>query len=161
VVGSILAEVTVGIREKLNNSSGIATGAVIVVLLVSVAVIAIEIRGNSGEAPKKCYYSIDDGKTWFSDASKNLPPYDYDGSPAVRCYVFSGPNGKFVGLLEKYSDDTRAAIVRNGGAVPMGTPVLIKKPGEGQWRSAGGNDEAMVLLDIVGRPDSGIDRVMP
>ena len=150
-----------GIREKINNNSTIALGAVIVVLLVSVVVIALEIKGSSGAPPSKCYYSIDDGKTWFSDDSKKLPPYDYDGNQAVRCYVFSGPNGKFVGLLEKYSDNTLATIAKNGGVVPMGTPVLIKKPGESQWRSAGGNDEAMVLLEIVGRQDSGIERVMP
>ena len=150
-----------GIREKMNNHSAISLGAIIVVLLVSAVVIALEIRGSSGEAPKKCYYSIDDGKTWYSDDSNKLPPYDHNGSPAVRCYVFSGPNGKFVGLLEKYSDNTLAAINRNNGVVPMGTPVLIKKPGESEWRSAGGNDEAMILLEILGRQDSGIERVMP
>ena len=150
-----------GIRETINKNSVISTGAIVVVLVLSVVVIALELKGNSGEPPKKCYYSIDDGKTWFVDDSKKLTPFDYNGSPAVRCYVFSGPSGKFAGLLEKYSNETLANIMKNGGVVAYGTPIQIKKPGESQWRSASGNDEAMILLAIVGRQDSGIERVMP
>jgi hypothetical protein len=150
-----------GVRESLNKNSVLTVGGTIVLVLACVVVIAVELKGNNGEAPKKCYFSVDDGKTWFADDAKKLPPYDYNGQQAVRCYVFSGPNGKFVGLLEKYSDDTLARIAKNGGVVAEGTPVMTKKPGETEWRSASGNDEAMVLLEIVGRKDSGIDRVIP
>jgi hypothetical protein len=150
-----------GIRESINKNSAITVGAIVVVLLASVVVIALEIRGSSGEAPKKCYYTVDDGKTWFSDDSKKLPPYDRNGASAVRCYVFTGPSGKFAGLLEKYSPETLTKINNNGGVVPIGTPVLVKKPGEAEWRWASGNDEAMMLLGIVGRENSGVDRVMP
>lgn len=150
-----------GVREGINKNSAVTVGAIVVVLVCSVVVIGLELKGNSGAPPSKCYYSTDDGKTWFTDDSKKLPPFDYNGSPAVRCYVFSGPSGKFVGLLEKYSDQTLANIKKNGGVVPYGTPVMIKKPGDKEWRAGSGNDEAMVLLAIVGRADSGIQRVMP
>ncbi len=151
-----------GVREAINKNSVISAVAIAAVLIFAVVVIALELKTNKGEPPKYCYYTIDDGKTWFSDNLRRLPPFDHDGSPAVRCFVFQGPNGKFAGLLEKLSDDVRAKLAQNGDQIPpLGTPVMVKKPGESKWTSMGVEQESMLLLQIVGRQDSGIEPVMP
>lgn len=151
-----------GIRETINRHSKISTTVVVCAAVAGLVAIGIELRGNDGKPPSKNFFSIDDGKTWFVDSSQKLPPFDYDGGKAVRCYLFKGPNGKFVGLLEKYSDRTRAQLAGRAGTSPSGElPVLVKKPGETEWQSIDSTQEAMLLMHISGAEGSGIERIMP
>jgi hypothetical protein len=155
-----------GIRETLNRNSTIGVAAMVCAIAVCAVVIGVELRGNNGKPPAKAYYTTDDGKSWFVDSSSKVPPFDYDGSQAVRCYVFNGPNGKFVGLLEKYDDSTRAELARRAAEVPphpgSDVSVLVKKPGEKDWKSVGPDQEAMILMhDVMGASSSGVERVMP
>jgi hypothetical protein len=151
-----------GIRETMNRNSVLSVGTIVLAIAFCAVVIGVELRGNKGEPPKYCYYTTDDGKTWFSDLLIKLPPFDHGGSPAVRCFVFKGPNGQFVGLLEKLSDDTRARLAKTGDQIPpFGTPVMVKKPGETEWKSTDVSQESMMLIKILGPESSGIERVMP
>jgi hypothetical protein len=151
-----------GIRETLNRNSVLTVGTIVCAIAFCAVVIGMELRGNKGEPPKYAYYTTDDGKTWFSDSAIRLPPYDHDGSPAVRCIVFKGPNGQYAGLLEKLSDDTRARLAKTGDQfLPFGTPVLVKKPGEKEWTSMDVSQEAMIIIKILGPENSGIERMMP
>jgi hypothetical protein len=141
-----------------------ATPTLVVSCLIVVVgvVIALELKGVSGLPPKQSFYTTDDGQTWFVDSSSKLPPFDHDGAQAVRCYVFKGPNGKFAGLLEKYSDDTREQLTRLAGkSPPSDISVLVKKPGEKDWTKTGVDQQAMTLMHITGPDGSGIERVMP
>jgi hypothetical protein len=150
------------IREMINRHSAISTIVVICVLILGLVVIALELKGESGKPPADNYYSTDDGKTWFVDSAGKLPPFDHDGVPAVRCYVFKGGNGKFVGLLEKYSDATRDQLARAAGQVQHGqVPVLVKKPGEKDWKTMGADQEAMILMHITSPDGSEPERVIP
>jgi hypothetical protein len=148
-----------GIRETINRNSVISTTAVVCMVVVGAVVIGLEIRGNDGKPPSKNYFTTDDGQTWFADSTSKLPPFDHDGVVAVRCYVFQGKNGKFAGLLEKYSDGTRNQLA--GGARLTSIPVLVKKPGEKEWENIGSDQEARILTQISGRGDSAVEIVMP
>jgi hypothetical protein len=158
---------SLGIRETINQKSAISTTVVICLVVVAVVLIALELRGNDGKPPAECYYTIDDGKTWFVDSSSKLPPFDHDGAPAARCYVFKCNSGKFAGLLEKYSDDTRARLVRMAEQVPPvpvrdPPPVMVKRPGEKSWTNMAPDREGMILMhDITGPDGSAAERVMP
>ena len=151
-----------GIREAINRHPKISTTAVVCLAVVGLVAIGLELRGDDGKPPAKNFFSADDGKSWFVDSTKKLPPFDYQGGKAVRCYLFKGPKGKFVGLLEKYSDDTRAQLVSKAGQPsPSELPVLVKKPGETDWQSMDATQEAMALMQITGAENSGIERLMP
>jgi hypothetical protein len=161
------AEAHLGIREAINRHSAISTTVIICAIVVGVVTIGVELRGDNGKPPSKNYFTIDDGKTWFADSSSKLPPFDHGGAVAVRCYVFKGSNGKFAGLLEKYSDDTRERLARWAQQVPQvplrnPPPILVKKPGEKDWKSVGPDQEAMILMHDISGPDgSAAERVMP
>lgn len=148
-----------GIRETINRNSAISTTAVVCMIVVGVVTIGLELRGNNGKPPSKNYFTSDDGQTWFSDSSSKLPPFDHGGVVAVRCYVFEGKSGKFVGLLEKYSDDTLKQLA--GGAKFTSIPVLVKKPGEKNWQNIGADQEARILTQISGPDGSAVEIVMP
>jgi hypothetical protein len=151
-----------GIRETMNRNSALTVGTIVFAIAFCAVVIGMELRGSKGEPPKYAYYTADDGKTWFSDLAIRLPPFDHNGSPAVRCFVFKGPNGEFAGLLEKFSDQTRAKLAQTGDQIPpFGTPILVKRPGESEWKPTDVSVESMMLIKILGPESSGIERVMP
>jgi hypothetical protein len=156
-----------GIREAINKKSAVSTIVAICAFVVIAAVIALELRGNNGKPPAECYYTTDDGKTWFVDSSSKLPPFDHDGSPAVRCYVFKCNSGKFAGLLEKYNDATRAHLIWMAQQVPPRLvldppPVMVKKPGDIDWKNMVPDQEGMILMHNIAGPDgSAAERVMP
>ena len=156
-----------GIRETMNRHPKVSTAVVACAIGIGAIAIGLEIRGESGAPPAYNFFTTDDGKTWFIDSAKKLPPFDHDGVPAVRCYVFKGSNGKFVGLMEKYKDDVRADIERKEQQVPpvpiiQPPPVLVKKPGEKEWKDTSADQEAMILMHDIASPDgSPAERVMP
>ena len=158
---------SLGIRETINQKSAFSTAVVICLVVVAVVLIALELRGNDGKPPAECYYTIDDGKTWFVDSSSKLPPFDHGGAPAVRCYVFKSSSGNFAGLLEKYSDDTRAHLIQMAEHVPPipgrdPPPVMVKKPGDKDWKNMAPDQEGMILMhDFVNPDGSAAERVMP
>lgn len=151
-----------GIRETINRNSAISTAVMICMVVVAVVVIGLELRGNNGKPPTKNFYTTDDGKTWFVDSADKLAPFDHDGATAVRCYVFQGKDGKFAGLLEKYSDGDRDHLATMAQEKrPFDTPVLIKKPGEKDWTKTGVDQEAMILMRMSGPNGSDVERIMP
>jgi hypothetical protein len=150
-----------GIRETINRNSAVSTTVVACAIILCVVMIGLELRGANGKPPTKNYYSADDGKTWFVDSVTELPPFDHDGLQAVRCYVFKSKSGKFAGLLEKYSDDTLRQLAHMPAGAGGEIPVLVKKPGQKEWKSMGGEQEAMILLHISGPDGSDVERVMP
>jgi hypothetical protein len=106
----------VGIRESLNQNPNLTTGLTALVIIVAVAAIVWQIsRGSGGPTPntsEKAFFTIDDGKTTFADDISKLPPFDHQGKPAVRAYVFACKGGKirFVGYLERYTTEGKAKV---------------------------------------------------
>lgn len=138
-----------GLRETLNEKPGIALGAAGGVIVLALFFI---IRSFMGDGPStggsgnvaKAWFTVDDGKTWFSDDEKNIPPYDKDGKQAVRAYIFVKEGGKpYCGYLERYTPDgkkRREEMLKNPEKVDivvaettMFTDREVKKPGEKDW----------------------------
>lgn len=155
---------SLGIRETINKNPGISTAVVVCMVVVGLVAIGLELRGDDGKPPSKNFFTTDDGKTWFADSADKMPPFDHDGAKAVRCYVFKGKSGEFVGLMEKYSDNTLKDLARRDPKVPLhdAPPSMVKKPGEKNWKPVGGDEEAMILMHIKGPGgEEDIERVMP
>lgn len=132
-----------GIRQKLNDVPKVGIAAIVLLVVGVYAVVAWEVRHPKfgSHSSISSYYSIDDGKTYFIDDGARMPPFDHDGSPAVRCYVYQCKSGMFVGYLEKYTDE----LLKNlntpfdpknrgpGGPVDFRDGTLVKKSGDKDW----------------------------
>ena len=97
-----------GIRESLNQNPAITTGVTIGIIVIVLIVIFIQLRGPTvgGGAYTKAFFSTnEDGSDWFVDDITKDPPFDHNGKPAYRVYVFTCDGGKtkFVGYLERFT----------------------------------------------------------
>jgi hypothetical protein len=94
------------------------------------------------------WYTVDDGKTWFADALGRLTPFDHDGRPACRCYLYCCDGGatKFVGYLERYTPESKQKLedLINANKAPepdaieelMKYGVEVAQPGSRTWIKA-------------------------
>ncbi|HWE05022.1 MAG TPA: hypothetical protein VG326_21620 [Tepidisphaeraceae bacterium] len=130
-----------GIRETINEKP-VAT--LIVAVVVIGCALGFLLMPKGSHVPKlssRSYYSDDDGKTWYIDDAKNVPPYDHNGKQAVRAYLYKCADGKpFVQRLEMFDISTKEAIE---GQIRQGVPPLeaqlqvrgikIKRPADEKW----------------------------
>jgi hypothetical protein len=138
-----------GVREKLNQHRMATIGATCAAIVLAIGLVAWQTRPASGGgagAGGKLFFTIDDGKTWYLDDAKCIPPYTKDGKEAVRAYVYQAGDGtQFVGFLERYSPAGKkvldAALSKPPGE-QLDDPFLAtagavqwKKPGELTWVS--------------------------
>ncbi len=88
-----------------NSSTGAASGGV---------------SATPADAPdKKFFFTIDEGKTIFTDLASTRPPFTHEGKPAYQAHIFSIDNGKtkFIGYLSKYSAVAGESLVRRPGEI--------------------------------------------
>jgi hypothetical protein len=109
---------------------------------------------DEGTKPKfsnKSYFSDDDGKTWYIDDARNIPPYDHNGRVAYRAVLFKCEDGKvFVGRLERFDDASRDKILKElkDGTPPLvaqfqyNSRIMVKRPGEASWAQPKESDGA-------------------
>jgi hypothetical protein len=131
-----------GIRDWTNRNPRTVSGVVGAVVVVALASIVVQVMATRHRAPTSSpsiYYSDDDGKTFFAASSDLVPPFDHDGQPAVRAYVFSCSSGKsFVGYLERYTPAAHDAIAaghRTADVERFGRE--LKRPGDATWVKSG------------------------
>jgi hypothetical protein len=144
-----------GVREMMERHRITVVVIALGIVLVS-TVLAFHDRigakpGRSGEA----FFSIDDGKTWFADDIRKIPPFEYRGKVAVRAYVFSCDDGKtkWTAYLERYTAAAKKQIEDTGAAPaflgPMGAPGReIKRPGADRWIDASALPEAAKVIQL-------------
>ena len=131
-----------GIREWANGHPKVMAGAVgtLVVFVGGAAVVQmVKSRRGYPSGPPDSYFTTDDGKTWFAAPSDNYPPFDHNGSPAVRAYVFECGGKKFVGFLERFAPDVRTKLdaAHPPTAAAVRTGREIKRPGDAKWTRTG------------------------
>jgi hypothetical protein len=130
----------------MNENPVVTTILTVVIMLAALGFIISKFIGHAGPAPKiptTCYFSDDDGKTWYIDDTKHVPPYDHNGKTAYRALLYKCPNGKpFVQRLECFDADSKGKIEAE---IASGKPALsaeyqylshgmmIKRPGETEW----------------------------
>ena len=148
------------IREKMNARPAITAGVAFVILVVALVAIYFQWgRNKKLPVPRRAFFTIDDGQSYFVDDINKIPPFDHEGKTAYRCYVFTADGGatKFVGRLERYTPQGKAQVeemLKNGGnaGMPMnrfGSLLKeIKAPGTGDkdWIPAGDPRAASLLV---------------
>lgn len=142
------------VREAMDRNPRVVMIVVGIAVVLAIGMIIWQLMPEDTSSPTGTPYSVDDGKTYFIDAADRLPPFDYNGKPAVRAFLMKkGENGEpFVGYLMRYSEAGLAKInaakaeaegaakAPPGGVVvippvPIGDPRLqeVKKPGSDKW----------------------------
>lgn len=165
-----------GIRESLNQNPKVVTGVTIAVIVLALAWIFWPSgagEGGAGGAAGKAFFSIDDGKSFFVDEIRKVPPFPKDGKDAYRAYVYKCRDGKrFVSHLERYTPDAKKKLETILADTKQfqdptmletiqTTGVEVKAPGQGNWvrqgdpkasaimtpKCTGGGDPEPVLPD--------------
>ncbi len=166
-----------GIRETLNKNPAITTGATAGIILLAIGFIIWQIMGGGTPGmATEAYFTTDDGKTWFEDDINKIPPFDKDGKPAYKVYVYECPGSDpFVSHMERYTPAAKkameAAMASNDPNNPMVmedvqmTGLEVKKPGTGEkgWVRQGNAVAAGRIMELK-CPDGkteGIEPVMP
>ncbi|MEA2711618.1 MAG: hypothetical protein QOF78_4219 [Phycisphaerales bacterium] len=106
-----------GLRETLNENPRIVTGITVGIIVVVLAVILWPSGGAGGSGggggSSQAFFTIDDGKNYFPDDAKKVPPFQKDGKEAVRAVVYQcgGAGGKpFVNHLIRYTPDGKKRL---------------------------------------------------
>ena len=151
-----------GIRETMNQKPII--GKAIAGGLCAVALVLLVYSMSGSSTPRsndEAFFSSDDGKTWFSDDVKKLPPFDKDGQQAVRAYVYRSSDGKeFVSYLERFKPDAKRAIEGANKVDPKKKVAVdqsaiqnafragreVKRPGEAKWIGSDNLRDSMPII---------------
>ncbi len=163
------------IREKLNQHRGFSGGVAVVIVLAAAAIVWNQLTsGPSYSAVVPNFYTTEDQSAeralaaLFKDDTAKLPPFDKDGKPAYRAYVFTTDGGKtrFVGYLERYTPEGKQLLeaVQSGQLAELSTDQInhrltqsgieIKKPGDAEWVLQSNSARAARVLAIA-PPDGG------
>jgi hypothetical protein len=144
----------VSLREQINQRSVVFGGITGVVVLLLIALVFWELFGGRQPArvsTEKVYYTTDDGRTWFADDSRNVPPCEHDGAMAVRCMVFKcSSSAPFAGYLEELTPqahDEMMASAQHSSMLPFGG-ILVKKPGAKNWVLSYTPEGAKIINDV-------------
>jgi hypothetical protein len=101
------------IRETINGRPKMVSVIVAAALVVIGLTVFAEIRPPTGSISLagKLYFTVDDGKTYFTDDSAKIPPFDHDGKQAVQAAVFRCDQGQpFVGYLLRYPPQAKSEL---------------------------------------------------
>ena len=87
-----------GVRQWFIDNARLTIGAVSVIVLAAVGFVVIQVLAARPKIQTNlpdAYFSADDGKTFFVGNSASVPPFDHDGKPAVRAYVYQCGEDRF------------------------------------------------------------------
>lgn len=94
---------------------------------------------------QKGWFTTDDGRTWFADASEKMPPFQKDGKTAYGCVVMgtADKSTQWVAYLYRFkatiqSQQTDARSKSMPAELRLREAMEVKKPGTGEtgWVSA-------------------------
>jgi hypothetical protein len=138
----------VGLRETLNENPRLTTGVTAGIIVVVLAFILWPSGGGGGGGAaggdNQIYFTVDDGKTYFPESAKKVPPFQHQGKEAVRARVYRAGGKEFVNHLERFTPDAAKKLqeLYNSGK-PMNDPTVfeaitqkgmeVKNPGSGNW----------------------------
>ena len=126
-----------GLREQLNENPRITTGITVGIIVVMLAWLLWPSGGGmagGGGGGTQLFFTIDDGKTYFPDDAKKLPPFKKDGKDAVRAVVYKCGGKTFVNHMERYTPEAQKkleAIYAKGTSAGANDPTFIAPIREG------------------------------
>ena len=129
-----------GVRDWINNHPKTAGGVTAAIIAITITTIVVQVLANRKKYPSDLplvFFTVDDGKTWFSASASNVPPWDYKGQPAVAAHVFQCNGKQFVGYMERFTPKYHDLVVAHGltpEAQQYG--MELKKPGS-EWVHSG------------------------
>jgi hypothetical protein len=146
-----------GVVQTLNEPRKLGVGVAAAVVLVGIGMLGYRLFGVretiNAAAHTSAFYTDDDGKSFFTDNSNKMVPFDHDGKQAYRADVFQGADGKqFVGLIYRHTDSGRQAIESYFAKNSKGSDGLdrqIMERGRMQVRRAGAAEKTWLLNDEV------------
>jgi hypothetical protein len=152
------------LREQINEHKKLASIGLVIVIVAILYMVSYRGHGENVDklVPSQAFFTFDDGKTWFVDSSKRIPPFEYNGKTAVRAYVFSKGGNNFVGYLERFTpaakeemEATVAAATPGPHPPPFSAPTLfsvtgreLKRPGDTVWVSASNVAKATEICSV-------------
>jgi hypothetical protein len=149
------------VREAIAKNPTTTTIVTLVVLAGTIVYCLHGISSASGTASNQAYFTTDDGQSFFVDSMDHLPPFDREGKPAYRVWMYSCDGGvtKFPGYLERLTPQGLArmepelADYKSGKTrVPPGvgpTDIEVKKPGPGNsWVNRANYQEAQKITVV-------------
>jgi len=163
--------------RKIPRKHAIVSIIVFTVVLAAAVYLISSNTPNSAAGPKKAFFSVNDGKTWFIDDINKYPPFEHEGKTAVRARLFSTDGGKtiFCGYLERYTPEAKSTLEeseriggRGSGSRPQANLDVIlqgieaKVPGGSAWvnRSAGPAYAEIVI--VRGKaPGDIVEEILP
>src|SRR4051794_8789367 len=134
-----------GIRETINKRQRTTSGIVIALIALALGAAIWSQRSPASIRAEKGYYSDEAGANIFVDDIDRVYPFDHDGKPAYRAYVYQGADDKqFVSYIARYNDSTRAKLetliqkkndpsVAGDLAQARNSGIEVKKPGDSKW----------------------------
>jgi hypothetical protein len=163
------------LRATLSEKPIRAVALAVALLVVGLGIIAFQMHSASAPVShSKAFFTVDDGKTWFPDDVRKLPPFEKDGKQAVRAYVFRSSNGaEFVNHLERFKPDAKLAMEQaskvdpnqNASGPPKNLAALqsaytggreVKRPGDAKWIGTGNFRDAALVMTVK-CPDGGTE----
>jgi hypothetical protein len=86
--------------DKNQQAASIGAGAVVV---LAIGLIIYQLLPERPET--KAWYTTDDGKTWFKDSNRLVPPFERNGKEAVLAKVYKCNGKEFVAWMERYKPE--------------------------------------------------------
>jgi hypothetical protein len=132
------------VRDFVNKHNTVFV-LVVAALVLTVGVVLFFLRGGTEAgtgAASQLFFTVDDGKNWFRDDARKIPPFNKDGKEAFRAHVYQCSDGKqFVAYVERFTPAAKAAL--EAGNASNGLPGLpspnvsagveVKRPGQAEW----------------------------
>jgi len=138
----------------------------VVAIVLAMGAILYSQRGDVTYKPAQAYFTVDDGRTYFTDDLTKLPPYEHDGQEAVQCYLFRCGQSRFIGYLMKLPPQVKQemeAYAAAGREYPGLNPMaLVKKPSDKEWQTVGSAaGAALMRVHCPNQPNEMAELVLP
>lgn len=140
-----------GLREQMNENPRVTTGITIAIIVLVLAWMGWSwLRpggvGGGSNAGTQAFYTVD-GKEWFADDAKKVPPFKKDGQEAYRAIVYKCGGKTFINHMERYTPEAQKrmeALAAKGDAATVGgdmsgaemiraTGLEVKSPDGKDW----------------------------
>ena len=154
------------IREALQRSKIVGISLVVVLFAIAALMAAYSLWPRGPRAnPTGAFLSDDDGQSYYSDSIYHFPPFEHDGKTAVRAIIYSGNSGKFVGLLVRFTPDTKKILEdeyakASRGDEPMYMVLTMlsssRVRGGMEYKLPGGGHQWSHNIPTIKAPDGGI-----
>lgn len=136
-------EYAMSLRENLNQAP-VMVIALVAVIIIACGWMVYTCWGMGAPMPPSgsSFYTIDDGRTYFSDSRTMYPPFQKDGKDAVRAMVFSCDSGKtpFVAYLMKVEEPKTKSSDR--------LSVFVKRMGDAKWVSDDSGEGVKIMRGV-------------